>query len=62
MISGCGKYIKLWDFLNGNIKEVLKLKGHDDKIRCLSFTHSINSFISGSGDCSIRCWKQITFK
>ncbi|CAD8156512.1 unnamed protein product [Paramecium pentaurelia] len=62
MISGCGKYIKLWDFLNGNIKEVLKLKGHDDKIRCLSFTHSNNSFISGSGDCSIRCWKQINFK
>ncbi|CAK66911.1 unnamed protein product (macronuclear) [Paramecium tetraurelia] len=62
MISGCGKFIKLWEFQNGNINEVLKLKGHNDTIRCLTFTNSNNSFISGSGDCSIRCWKQLNFK
>ncbi|CAD8071337.1 unnamed protein product [Paramecium sonneborni] len=62
MVSGCSKDIKIWEFQNGKIREVLKLKGHTDVIRCLTFANQNNSIISGSGDCSIRCWKQLNFK
>ncbi|CAD8100364.1 unnamed protein product [Paramecium sonneborni] len=59
MVSGCNQYIKVWDFKDGQLKEVKKLEGHNQNIRCLLFSKLQNSFISGSNDNTIRCWKQL---
>ncbi|CAD8103251.1 unnamed protein product [Paramecium sonneborni] len=59
MISGCNKDIKIWDFKDGQIQEIQKLQEHKQKVSCLLFSKIQNSFISGSDDNEIRCWKQV---
>ncbi|CAD8129872.1 unnamed protein product [Paramecium sonneborni] len=59
MVSGCSKDIKVWDFKDGQIQEVQKLQVHKQTISCLLFSKIQNSFISGSGDNIIGCWKQV---
>ncbi|CAD8173462.1 unnamed protein product [Paramecium octaurelia] len=57
LASGFGKFIKIWNFESGRITEQIKLSGHTNVISCLLFSKYQDSFISGSYDNSIRCWK-----
>ncbi|CAD8205818.1 unnamed protein product [Paramecium pentaurelia] len=59
MLSTEQNNIKVWKFLNGTITFINNLIGHTDWIQCLVYSKKQNSFISGSGDTTIRCWKQI---
>lgn len=38
--------------------EKMILNGHTDNVLCLVFSKKHNWFASGSGDCTIRCWKE----
>ncbi|CAD8196228.1 unnamed protein product [Paramecium pentaurelia] len=59
MVSTEKNDIKVWSFLNGTIKLIKVLQGHSNWIQCLVYSKKQNSFISGSGDMSIRCWQQL---
>ncbi|CAK68628.1 unnamed protein product (macronuclear) [Paramecium tetraurelia] len=58
MISTCDEIIRVFNFKNGIIEERCKLLGHSESVNCLIFSKFSNCFISGSADCSIRCWQQ----
>ncbi|CAD8104255.1 unnamed protein product [Paramecium sonneborni] len=58
MVSTEDNDIKIWSFINGTIKLINTLQGHSDWINCLIYSQKNNSFISGSYDKTIRCWKQ----
>ncbi|CAD8055028.1 unnamed protein product [Paramecium sonneborni] len=62
MVSASNNDIKVWNFMQGNLKELTTLKGHIETIQCLQFSRKSNSFVSGGHDKSIRCWKQINEK
>ncbi|CAD8073399.1 unnamed protein product [Paramecium sonneborni] len=62
MISGKNENIVLWNFKNGKISEIVTLKAHEDDVQCLKFSKRQNSFISGSKDNSLYCWKVINNK
>ncbi|CAD8082454.1 unnamed protein product [Paramecium primaurelia] len=57
MISTEYQNIKVWTFKNGKIKYLQTLYGHSKWIQCLLYSKKQNSFISGAGDKTIRCWK-----
>ncbi|CAD8213117.1 unnamed protein product [Paramecium pentaurelia] len=52
--------IKVWTFKNGKINYLQTLYGHSKWIQCLLYSKEQNSFISGAGDKTIRCWKNQT--
>ncbi|CAD8189303.1 unnamed protein product [Paramecium octaurelia] len=58
MISTCNSEIRVFRFENSKIKELCKLEDHSLSVNVLIFSKFSNSFISGSADCSIRCWQQ----
>ncbi|CAD8125979.1 unnamed protein product [Paramecium sonneborni] len=62
MISASNHNIKVWEFMQGRLKEITTLNGHTETISCLQFSKKSNSFVSGGYDNSIRCWKQINEK
>ncbi|CAD8113005.1 unnamed protein product [Paramecium primaurelia] len=59
MISNDGYDIIIWDFNQGRLKLQNRFSVHQDSVQCLVFSKNLNSFISGSDDKSIICWKQI---
>ncbi|CAD8212376.1 unnamed protein product [Paramecium pentaurelia] len=59
MIQNEEKYIKVQRFNDGIINLITTLTEHSDWIYCLIYSKKLNSFISSSGDNTIRCWKQI---
>ncbi|CAD8192523.1 unnamed protein product [Paramecium pentaurelia] len=60
MVSTEKNYIiKVWKFQNGKIKLITNLQGHTRHIQCLVYSKKQNSFISGAGDKTIRCWQQV---
>ncbi|CAD8207040.1 unnamed protein product [Paramecium octaurelia] len=56
MASGSENQIKMWNFNNGNIKQITTLSTHQMLIFCLIFSNKCNSFLSGSND-SISMWQ-----
>ncbi|CAD8118053.1 unnamed protein product [Paramecium sonneborni] len=59
MISASNQYIKVWDFVQGKMKEITTLDGHVKTIHFLLFSKKSNSFLSAGSDNTIRCWKEI---
>jgi WD40 repeat protein len=46
--------IKLWDVVKN--KELAALKGHTDRVSCLTFSADGKMLVSGSWDKSIKLW------
>ncbi|CAD8178180.1 unnamed protein product [Paramecium pentaurelia] len=59
MVSTEYNDIKVWSFLNGTIKLIKTLQGHNSSIQCLVYSKKQNFLISSAGDKTIRCWKQL---
>ena len=52
--AGRGKVIRLWHAATGEQRQVLR--GHQDRISCLSFSPDGKSLISGSADKTVKLW------
>ncbi|CAD8076603.1 unnamed protein product [Paramecium primaurelia] len=59
MVSTEYNDIKVWSFLNGTIKLIKTLQGHNSSIQCLVYSKKQNFLISSAGDKTIRCWKEL---
>jgi WD40 repeat protein len=53
-VDGSDNSIILYDSTGG--KELFRLKGHDNQIRCLAFSRCGEFLASGSGDHTVRLW------
>lgn len=53
-ISGIDKSIWLWDL--GSSRPIKKMTGHRAPIHSLSFSAESSVLVSGSADCTVRCW------
>ncbi|CAD8124541.1 unnamed protein product [Paramecium sonneborni] len=61
MVGTAKKDIKIWDFEKGKLKDSgIILKGHQQDVTCIIFSKKINWFITGSIDCKIIGWKQLS--
>ncbi|CAK59327.1 unnamed protein product (macronuclear) [Paramecium tetraurelia] len=59
MIVGCNNRIKIYQFNQGNLKEIQVLEGHTDNVTTLSFMNTSNDIISGSDDKQIIIWQHV---
>ncbi|CAK93934.1 unnamed protein product (macronuclear) [Paramecium tetraurelia] len=61
MVSTDGQDILIWNFAQGQLKQSNRYRVHQlsHHVQCLVYSKRMNSFISGSWDKSIICWKQI---
>ncbi|CAD8158109.1 unnamed protein product [Paramecium octaurelia] len=56
LVAGYGRSIKVFEFKQGNLKNVSLLQEHHDYIYTLNFMKRQDQFISGSGDKQIIIW------
>jgi len=54
--AGFDKEIKLWEYADGNLKEVKTLSGHSDPVYCVVFSPDGKRLASSSHDKTIRVW------
>ncbi|CAD8101950.1 unnamed protein product [Paramecium sonneborni] len=59
MVSTDNRDIKIWNFTQGRLKLQNTFQVHKNDVKCLVYSKKFNSFISGSLDQTIICWKQI---
>ncbi|CAK61766.1 unnamed protein product (macronuclear) [Paramecium tetraurelia] len=59
MISSEYQNINVWSFTKGQFELLQTLQGHSNWVQCLCYSKKQNSFVSGAGDKTIRCWKQL---
>ncbi|CAD8127816.1 unnamed protein product [Paramecium sonneborni] len=58
MISNDNEKIKIWNYNLGKLKLLNTYQIHNNYITCLVYSKQTNSFVSGSDDKTIICWKQ----
>ncbi|CAD8109486.1 unnamed protein product [Paramecium primaurelia] len=58
LVAGCDSKIKVYEFNQGNIKQIQTLYEHKEWVYTLNFMKKQKQFISGSRDKSIIVWKQ----
>jgi dipeptidyl aminopeptidase/acylaminoacyl peptidase len=54
--AGFDKAVKLWEFANGNMKELKTLNNHTDPVYCVAFNNDGKWLASSSLDKTIRIW------
>ncbi|CAD8069406.1 unnamed protein product [Paramecium primaurelia] len=56
LVVGCNRFIKVFQFRQGQLTQTQILDNHKDYVRCLYFMNRSNQFISGCNDCKIMIW------
>ncbi|CAD8192395.1 unnamed protein product [Paramecium pentaurelia] len=61
MAGAAKKDVKIWNLKNGQLQDSgITLKGHQLDVTCIVFSKNINWFITGSIDCRIIGWREIS--
>ncbi|CAD8077884.1 unnamed protein product [Paramecium sonneborni] len=59
VLAGCGKDIKVFQNLQGNLNQIQMLREHRNDVNTLNFMKDNNNILSGSSDNTIIIWQEI---